>query len=51
MRSGEDAADPGMLADELLAEGDADGAVTWRAIIRAVEELQRAMPREGEAVN
>jgi len=30
-----------MRADELLAEGDIDGAATWRAIIRAIEELQR----------
>ena len=38
-------------ADELLAKGDVDGAATWRAIIRAVEELQRATLRDGEAVN
>jgi triphosphoribosyl-dephospho-CoA synthetase len=41
----------GMRADELLAEGDVDGAATWRAIIRAIKELQRAMPRQGEAMN
>jgi len=42
-RYGEDATiQAGKLADELLAEGDVDGAATWRAIIRAVEELQRA---------
>jgi hypothetical protein len=46
-RYGEDAA---IEADELLAEDDVDGAVTWWAIVRAVEELQRAAPREGEAV-
>jgi len=41
-RRGEDAAiQAGMRADELLAEGDIDGAATWRAIIRAIEELQR----------
>jgi hypothetical protein len=28
-------------ADTLLAEGDLDGASPWRAIIRAIEELQR----------
>jgi hypothetical protein len=39
-----------MRTDELLAEGD-EGAATWRSIIRAVEELQRIGPREGEAVN
>jgi hypothetical protein len=41
----------GMRADEFLAEGDVDGAATWRAIIRAIEELQRGAPGEGEAVN
>ena len=41
-RHGDDAAiQAGMRADELLAEGDVDGAATWRAIIRAIEELQR----------
>ena len=38
-------------ADELLAEGDVDGVATWRAIIRAVEELQRTVPRDGEQMN
>jgi len=51
-RHGEDAEiQAGMRADELLAKGDVDGAATWRAIIRAIEELQRATPREGETVN
>jgi triphosphoribosyl-dephospho-CoA synthetase len=50
-RYGDDAAiQAGMRAEELPARGDDDGAVTWRAIIRAVEELQRATPWEGEAV-
>jgi len=40
-----------MRTDELLAEGDVEGAATWRSIIRAVEELQRIGPREAEAVN
>ncbi len=41
-RYSEDAAiQAGVRADELLAEGNADGAGTWRAIIRAIEELQR----------
>jgi hypothetical protein len=40
-----------MRADALLAEGDVDGAATWRAIIRAIEELQRATSREGEGIN
>jgi hypothetical protein len=50
-RYGDDAAiQAGMRAEELPARGDDDGAATWRAIIRAVEELQRATPWEGEAV-
>ena len=40
-----------MRADELLDAGDLDGAAVWRRIIRAIEELQRKEPREGEAVN
>ena len=40
-RYGEDAAiQAGMQVAELLAEGDVDGAATWRANIRAIEELQ-----------
>ena len=51
-RHGDDAAiQAGMRADELLVEGDIDGAATWRAIIRAIDELQRVAPREGERVN
>jgi hypothetical protein len=37
-------------ADLLLDEGDTDGAAIWRAIVRAIEELQRER-RPGEAVN
>ena len=40
-----------MRTDELLDAGDLDGAAAWRQIIRAIEELQRKEPREGEAVN
>ena len=41
-RYGTDAAlEAGMRADALLAEGDVEGVATWRAIIRAIEELQR----------
>jgi len=38
-------------ADELFGEGDLDGASTWRAILRAIEELQRQTPLEGERIN
>jgi hypothetical protein len=37
-------------ADELLQGGDIDGAMVWRRILAAVDELQRGR-REGEAVN
>ena len=40
-----------MRVDELLDAGDLDCAAMWRRIIRAIEELQRKEPREGEAVN
>src|SRR5262245_62019100 len=41
----------GKRADELLADGDMEGQRVWLRIIRAVEELQRAERRDGEAVN
>ena len=34
-------------ADELLEAGDINGAATWRAIIRAIDELQRDTPTGG----
>ncbi len=34
--------------DELLDEGDVDGANIWKAIIKAVEELQRVSPGTDE---
>ncbi len=40
-----------MRADELLEAGDLDGYAVWRRILRAVEELQGAAPRPGEAVH
>ena len=36
----------GVRGDELLAEGSVEGAATWRAIIRAIEEPQRSTERE-----
>jgi hypothetical protein len=48
---GEDAAiRAAQRADELLDEGDVDGAVVWRRILEAIEELQRGR-REGEPLN
>ena len=40
-----------MRADEMLEAGDLDGYAVWRRVLRAVEELQRAGPTEGERVN
>jgi hypothetical protein len=38
-------------ADELLAKGDGDGQVVWKAIVEAVLELLRGAPKEDESVN
>ena len=38
-------------ADAMLEAGDLDGYAVWRRILRAVEELQRAEPKPGEAVH
>ena len=37
-------------ADELQDEGDVDGAVVWRRILEAIDELTRSR-REGESLN
>jgi hypothetical protein len=37
-------------ADELLEAGDTEGAAVWRAILGAIEELQRKK-RDGEVPN
>jgi hypothetical protein len=37
-------------ADELLDVGDMDGAMVWRRILAAIDELQRGL-REGELLN
>jgi hypothetical protein len=34
-------------ADELAADGDYDGAVTWRRITNAVVQLANTVPRRG----
>ena len=42
---GDDAAiHAAMRADELLDEGDLDGAATWRRVIDAIKELENAVP-------
>ncbi len=38
-------------ADELLAEGDADGHRFFKAVLEAVTELRRTARKEGESVN
>ena len=38
-------------AEELLAKNDFDGSAVFNRIVRAIVELERAKPREGEAVN
>ena len=35
----------------MLAKGDLKGLAVWKRIVRAVEEIQRQEPHEGEAVN
>ena len=40
-----------MRADELLEAGDLDGVSVWKRILGAVEELQGAAPKPGEAVH
>jgi len=37
-------------ADELLDEGDVDGAVVWRRILEAIDELRRGR-RDREPLN
>ncbi len=40
-----------MRADAMLEKGDLDGYAVWKRILRAVEELQRVEPADGERVN
>ena len=49
---GEDASvEAAMRADALLEAGALDGYGVWKGVLRAVEELLRAVPREGERMN
>ncbi len=51
-RHGEDAPiHAAMRADAMLDKGDLAGVATWKRILRAVEELQGAVPKPGEAVH
>jgi hypothetical protein len=38
-------------ADDLLADGDADGCAIWKLILKAAAELTRTESAEGERVN
>ncbi len=40
-----------MGADAMFEAGDLDGYAVWKRILRAVEELQGAAPKPGEAVH
>ncbi len=51
-RHGQDASiEAAMRADAMLDKGDPDGYAAWKRILRAVEELQGAAPKPGEAVH
>ena len=38
-------------ADAMREAGDPDGSAMWKRILRAIEELQGAGPKSGEAVH
>ncbi len=38
-------------ADAMLEAGDLEGCAVWKRVLRAVEELQRAVPKSGEAIH
>ncbi len=40
-----------MRADAMLKAGDLDAHAVWKRILRAIEDLQRAGPKPGEAVH
>ena len=40
-----------MRADAMLDTGDLEGQAVWKRIVKAVEELQRVGPVDGEAVH
>ena len=49
---GEDAALEAVeRADFMLEKGSLDGQRLWWRVLKAVKEIQRKEPREGEAVN
>jgi hypothetical protein len=38
-------------ADALLDEGDMEGSAFWVRVTKALEEMERRVPRDGETVN
>jgi triphosphoribosyl-dephospho-CoA synthetase len=49
---GEDAAlEAAQRADTMLERGDMDGCAVWKRILKAIEELQREVPKSGERPN
>jgi hypothetical protein len=38
-------------ADGFLEAGDIDGSMVWKRVLKAVKEIQKQEPEEGEAVN
>ncbi len=49
---GEDAdLEAAKCADAMLEKGCLDGQRVWKRVLKAIKEIQREVPREGEAVN
>ncbi len=49
-RHGQDAEfEAAMRADAMIERGDPEGLAVWKRILRAIDELQRTEPCEGEA--
>ncbi len=42
---------PAISADAMLAKGDLEGQAAWKRIVRAVEEMQRTDPAEGDVTH
>ncbi|HEX9597107.1 MAG TPA: hypothetical protein VF982_09540 [Anaerolineales bacterium] len=40
-----------MRADSFLKAGDMAGSAVWRRVLKAIKEIWREEPREGEVVN
>jgi hypothetical protein len=38
-------------ADALIAKNDYQGGAVWMRVVRAIVELERQQPRQGEALN